>query len=355
VTANVPLPANESGVAGPKPHALWWHRPGSDLSTLMSTEDQQRLRAHVDLVLATVETIPRDAAAAVAAATRGVEIVISGWGAPDYDDAVLAACPDLRLIVKHGGSIRGAVGDSAWARGIAVSTAVDAQGQLMADLVLSLTLAGLHQFPLYVRHQWGVESMKPDHGPAWPQRSLHRKTVGIYGFGAIGRHTARLLAPWECRVLAYDPYAPDDALSSLNVTRATSLHELCAASDVLAVVVADTPATLKSVGGGELAALHDGALIVHISRGEIVDLTALEPELRAGRLFACFDNGLNDYYGHPERLRYAPGLFLTPSISSQSDGVPGVMGRQVVDEVIRYARGEPLQHAVRREHLATRA
>ena len=57
----------------------------------------------------------------------------------------------------------------------------------------------------------------------------------------------------------------------------------------------------------------------------------------------------------PERLRHLSPLFLTPSISGRSDGVASLMGRQVVDEVVRFARGESLQHEVRREQLGNRA
>ena len=110
-----------------------------------------------------------------------------------------------------------------------------------------------------------------------------------------------------------------------------------------------------AVSPPELARLRDGALVVNISWGEIVDLAALEVELRRGRLGACFDNAPVEDQGHPERLRHLSPLFLTPSISGRSDGVASLMGRQVVDEVVRFARGESLQHEVRREQLGNRA
>ena len=334
-------------------NALWWNRPGFELGNIVFSEDEARLRRAVDLTVLDGGTA--GGPEAVIAASAGKEIVISGWGPPPYPDEVLAGCPDLRLIVRMGGSIRKVIGDSAWARGIRVVTAVDGQGQMLADLVLTLTLAGLHQIPFYVRQQWGVEPLRVAHGTAWPQHTLHGKRVGIYGFGAIGQHVARLLRPWDCPLLAFDPFVSDAVLDRHHVARAESLAALCAASDVLVVVVADTAQTIRSVGADELARLHDGALVVNVSRSEIVQIEALEVELRRGRLFACFDNATNDLYNHPERLRYLPNFLLTPSICTYSDGIPLLMGRQVVDEVLRYIQGEPLQHEVRQEQLGTRA
>jgi phosphoglycerate dehydrogenase-like enzyme len=352
--------ADASG--GGTPRAVWWYRSGTDPAGLITPEDQARLRHHVELIARDGGAVAAEDPAAVIDASAGAQVVISGWGAPTYGDDVLAACPDLRLFVRLGGSLRigfegdrMVVGPSAWERGVKVSTAGEAQGQLMADLVLALILAGLHQFPLYGRHQWGVEPLRRDHGLAWPQRTLHTRTVGLDGFGAIGRHVARLLAPWACTVLVYDPFVAPETVAAYGATAVASLSELCARSDVLVPLVPAGPVTNRSIGAAELAALRDGSLVVNISWGEIVDLDALEAELRRGRLAACFDNAPVEAQGHPERLRYLPHFFLTPSISGFSDGVARLMGRQVVDEVVRFVRGQPLHHEVRPEHLRHRA
>ena len=93
--------------------------------------------------------------------SRNPVAVISSWGAPIYSAEILDGCPDLSMSVRIGGSVKGVIDTSAWDRGIQVSSTVDAQGLLVADLTLGLILSGLHRFPYYVRQQLGGGPLDP--------------------------------------------------------------------------------------------------------------------------------------------------------------------------------------------------
>ena len=320
---------------------------------LVSDADLDRLRAVADLRIRQAE--PAMDAEEVIAATGDACVVIGTWGAPSYTAEVLAGCPSLRLFAQLGGSVRNSIDPSAWDRGVAVVTAVNAQGRLLADLTLALILAGLHRLPFYVRQQWSGAPLDPVVDDRLvPQRTLIAKPVGLLGFGSIARHLTRHLRSFDCPVATYDPYVDDEVLAGLGVSRAERVDELCARSEVLSVHAAHTGETSGLLDAAALARLPHGALVVNTSYGELIDRPALEQRLREGSLFACLDMVDGDMPSAFDALRYYPTCMITPTISGRSDGVL-MMGAQIVDEVLRFLAGQPLAHAVDAAQLATRA
>ncbi|MEK7412042.1 MAG: NAD(P)-dependent oxidoreductase [Planctomycetota bacterium] len=290
--------------------------------------------------------------------SRGVHAVISTWGSPTYKDDVLAACPDLRFFGRVGGSVRGYIGDSAWARGIAVVTAVDAQALGMAEQTLANMLAVLHRLPHHVLRQAGNEVLThDDHNQGLPHAMLLERRVGLIGFGAIARHAARMLAVFRARVSAYDPFVSDAVLAEYGVTRAMSVEALCADADVVSVHAARIPETRGILSRTAIAKLRPGAAVINTAFGDLMDLTAIEERVADGSLYLAVDN--LDLLGEENRdkvarIRRSPCCLITPATFPNTDGV-ALMGRQVVGELEHLVRGEPLVHAIRREALATRA
>ncbi len=335
-----------------KPKVLFW--VGNRKRDLLATdEDVKRLEAEASLSI--VQGAPNMPAGDVVEQSRGAVAVISSWGAPDYTADVLGGCPDLRMFARIGGSVKNVIDLSAWDRGIRVVSSVDAQGFLVADLTLSLMLAGLHRLPFYVRQQWGGGPLDRAIDPERvPQRSLIRRQVGLLGFGAIARHVARLLQPFLCRVRACDPYVPDKTFQFFGVERVGSVHELCAQSEVLSIHAPFLPQTEGILSREAIDCLQPGVLVVNTSYGELIDMPALEERLREGTLFACLDMVAGGMPGGLDSLRYYPNCFITPTVSGNSDGI-ALMSRQVIDEVIRFLRGQPLQFELVKGELATRA
>jgi len=112
---------------------------------------------------------------------------------------------------------------------------------------------------------------------------LHGKTAGIVGTGRIGRVTAGILRGFGMRVLAYDPFPAADWASQAGVTY-TDATSLMRESDVISLHVPLTPQTRHIVGAQTLALMKSDAILINVSRGALIDTTALIEALKAGRL-----------------------------------------------------------------------
>jgi phosphoglycerate dehydrogenase-like enzyme len=195
-----------------------------------------------------------------------------------FDAAVLAACPGLRVIARVGVGVDSIDVDAATALGVAVTITPGANEATVADHTVALMLAALRRVCEHDgavrRGQWNRT------GPHTPWL-LSGGTVGLIGFGEIGRGVARRLAGFEVRVLATDPIAPRDA-----AVQAVTLDELLSQSDVVSLHAPLQPSTRGMIGARELALMRPDAVLVNTARGGVVDEAALVRALERGRLGA---------------------------------------------------------------------
>ncbi len=115
---------------------------------------------------------------------------------------------------------------------------------------------------------------------------LTGKVVGIIGFGRIGRHVARLLQPFNVRILVYDPYVNEAAIKIYKAEK-VDLDYLLRKSDVVTLHVPLTEETRHMIGQRELNLMKHSAILINTSRGAVVDERALYKALKAGRLKAA--------------------------------------------------------------------
>lgn len=174
----------------------------------------------------------------------------------------------------------------------------------------------------------------------WQSGELEGRTALIVGFGSIGRAIAARLAPFGMRVVGVGRSARD------GIRGREALPELLPGADVVVLVMPSTPESRGSVDRDVLARMRDGALLVNVGRGDAVDIDALTAEVVSGRLRAALD------VTHPEPLPpdhplwRAPGAFITPHVSGDSAEADGKAIRLAVDQLRRYAGGEPLLNVV---------
>ena len=315
---------------------------------LFSDALRARLRTIADLLDATPLTTFADQRAASLLAR--VEVLLTGWGSPRIDAAVLDRAPRLRAIVHAAGTVKGHVDPVCWQRGIVVTSAAAANAIPVAEFTLAAILfANKRVFRLQARYRelrafrlWGQE---------FPGLGNYQRTVGIVGASQVGRRVIELLRPFELSVLVHDPYLSAADAAALGV-RPVALHELLAAADVVSLHAPALPGTHHQIGAHELALMRDGATLINTARGWLVDGAALERELVRGRIDAVLDTTDPEVLPADSPLYALPNVFLTPHVAGALGGETQRMAALAVDEIERLARGEPLRHAIRAEDLA---
>src|SRR5690606_37368652 len=114
------------------------------------------------------------------------------------------------------------------------------------------------------------------------------KTVGIVSASMVGRRVIKLLDPFGCKILVYDPYLDEAESRALGVQR-VSLDALFAESDIVSIHAPSTPETKPMIGASHFQAMRDGALLINTARTWVIDSAALLAELRRGPIRALLD------------------------------------------------------------------
>ncbi|MCX5194190.1 2-hydroxyacid dehydrogenase [Streptomyces sp. NBC_00249] len=208
-----------------------------------------------------------------------------------------------------------------------------------AELALTLTLASLRGIPGMVRGQDREEW----HGGFY--EALADRSVLIVGYGSIGAAVEDRLLPFECgpvtrvaRSARTAPHGPVHALADL--------PRLLPDADVVILCTPLTEDTRGLAGAAFLGRMKDGALLVNVSRGPVVDTKSLLSELESGRLHAALDVTDPEPLpaGHP--LWHAPNVLITPHVGGSSSAFEPRAKRLVARQLTRFAAGEPVENTV---------
>jgi len=183
------------------------------------------------------------------------------------------------------------------------------------------------------------------------------KTMGVVGYGGIGRSTARLARAFGMRVLAFGRH-PVKERGVEPVKGRSGLVRLLRESDVVVLAVPLTKATRGMIGPDELAAMKPDAMLVNVARGDVVQKEALYDRLVKNPGFAyATDVWWPDGEGVETFSPDLPFLELenflgTPHASGPSAIITGQVGKGVVENLLRYFRGQPLKNVVDRSEYS---
>jgi phosphoglycerate dehydrogenase-like enzyme len=276
------------------------------------------------------------------------EVIFSGWGAPRMDEEFLAAAPKLRAVFYGAGSIRSFTTDAFWARGIAVSSAYAMNAVPVAEYTLAAILFSLKRgwhFCLETRRRG-----------AYPPRSAvpgaYGSTVGLVSLGMIGRLVRERLRPFDVDVIAFDPFVTPEQATALDVEM-VSLEEVFRRSDVVSLHTPWLKETEDMVRREHFAAMRAGATFINTARGAVVreaDLIAVMAERED--LTAVLDVTWPEPPVPGSPLYSLPNVVLTPHIAGSMNRECRRMGRCMIDEFDRWARGEPTKWGITREKAA---
>jgi (S)-sulfolactate dehydrogenase len=230
------------------------------------------------------------------------------------DAALLSAAPMLRVVGRLGVGLDNLAMDACAARGIAVIPATGANAQAVAEYVIAAAMLLLR----------GAYFATTDVAAGrWPRaglsggRELAGRTLGLIGFGSIGRLTGRLARALGMHTIASDPQVPASSPAWVHdATRPCTLDELLVQADVVSLHVPLTPATRHLMNAQRIATMKPDAVLINTSRGGVVDEVALAGALREGRLGgAAIDVFEREPLPAGSPLADCPNLLLTPHIA----------------------------------------
>jgi D-3-phosphoglycerate dehydrogenase len=182
-------------------------------------------------------------------------------------------------------------------------------------------------------------------------RELHGKTLGIVGFGRIGRRTAEIAkAAFAMRVLAYEREREPDLVARLGMERVERLEDLLAGADVVSLHLTLRPETRGIIGAAELARMKPTAILVNTARGGLIDEVALTEALREGRIAgAALDVVAHEPLasGHP--LAGLANVVLSPHTGGATEEAMARTAEQVAQQVIQVLRGGKPAHLINPE------
>lgn len=254
---------------------------------------------------------------------------------------ILDACPRIKLICVLATGYNVVDTDTAKLRGIPVcnvpSYGTDAVAQFTISLLLELChRVGLHS-ELVHSGEW---SSCPDF-TFWrtPQMELAGKTIGIIGFGKIGRAVGRIAKTLGMRVLAVNPSRCEEGA---NIGTYTEFDTLLAQSDVISLHCPLFPATKGIIGADALSKMKDGAILLNTSRGPLIDETAVVQALLNGKLKgAAMDVVSVEPIARENPLLDAPNCIITPHMAWTSRESRERLLSCVVDNIRAYLNGAP--------------
>lgn len=225
----------------------------------------------------------------------------------------IAACPTLKIICKHGVGVTNIDVDAATQHGIPVLTTPATNAQSVAELTLALMLNCARRLPFFQQEVAAGRWTRSGDG-----EELQGKTLGLVGFGEIGRRVARVARAIGMQVAFFDPALAADA-DVADARRCASLDELLPLADVLSLHCPVTPKTRQMINMSSLALLPKGAILINTARGELVDEVALATALQNGQLrAAALDTVAEEPLAANHPFRTLPNLMITPHIGGST-------------------------------------
>lgn len=293
--------------------------------------------------------------------------VYMGYGIPEE---VLEAGPGLEWVHSGAAGVGSSLGPAMLSRDILFTNSAGIHAEPMSETVLAMILHFARGLDLAVREQRKGYWSAPSYWAAdAPVTEIGGATVGIVGYGGIGRAVARKAAALGSRVLAVrrrdscdgrhvavDRKAVREEAERQKAERARAvqvvagergLSRVIARSDYLVLAVPETPSTRDMINRKRLASMKPGAVLINVARGRLVDEEALVDALNAGRLRGA---GLDVFRkeplptGHP--FYSHPRVIMTPHVSATTRRFWDRETDLITDNIGRFTRGEPLRNLV---------
>ena len=273
---------------------------------------------------------------------RNADAVITQFAPINAD--VIAAMEQARVIVRYGIGVDNVNLEAARLKGIPVCNVPDYCIDEVADHTLAFILGVTRQVVSNTMHvrsgQWGLAF------PLDQMRTLRDLTVGIVGFGRIGREVVSRLAPFKCKRLVFDPVVSPDVIRQAGC-EPVDLAGIIAQSDVLSLHCPSTAQTRRLINAASITTMKRGAILVNLARGDLVETAALVSALQSGQLSAAaIDVCDPEPIPTDSPLRQLPNVIVASHVASASVKAVRTLRETAAGLAAKALRGEKLPNVV---------
>ena len=280
-------------------------------------------------------------AAELAARIPGYDGVILGLDA--CDASVFAAADRLRAVSRYGVGVDAVDLDAATAHGVTVTNTPGSNATAVAELAIGLMFALARDLP---RAAASAKARRFERSTGW---ELSGRTLGLVGYGTIGREVARRADALGMHVLAHDPFRSE----SFAPAEATDLASLLRASDVVSLHAALTPDTRRLLDAPNLSLMPPHAVLVNTARGDLVDEAALYDALRERRLAGAALDAFAHEPPHESPLLDLDTVIATPHLGAATRESVERTALLAAGNLADVLHGRFCPHVVNRDVLAT--
>ncbi|MBM3877996.1 MAG: C-terminal binding protein, partial [Verrucomicrobia bacterium] len=281
--------------------------------------------------------------AELAELVRDADAVIAQFAPVNAE--VVNAMTKAKAIVRYGIGYDNVDIAVARERGIPVCNIPDYCVDEVADHTLAFMLAITRQVvpnTLHVREgKWGLAT------PLTAMQALKYLTVGIVGFGRIGREVVKRLLAFKARVLVFDPVVDAAQILAAGAQAASSFDELLAQSDIVSPHCPSLPATKQMFNAAAFAKMKRGSVFINVGRGDLADSAAVTAALQSGQLAAA---ALDVFDPEPipadHPIRSMPNVILAAHIASASPTAVRTLRETAARLALKAVRGETLPNVV---------
>ena len=260
----------------------------------------------------------------------------------DVTEDIIARAKNCKLIARHGVGYNNIDLAAARKYGVAVTNTPAANSDSVAELAVALILDTERNI-LQADKGCRVGTVKKNSPVEYKGHEVHGKTLGQIAIGNIGSRVGKIMKnAFGMKVIAYDPYVPDEKFEEYGFTRTNSLEELIKASDVVNISACLNEETRDLISGDMFNWFKKDAVLVNAARGGIANEMDLYNALKDGKLRAAACDAFEQEPPDPKHPLYTlPNFIGTPHIGADTEEALIHMGDMAVDEILRLKNGEP--------------
>jgi D-3-phosphoglycerate dehydrogenase / 2-oxoglutarate reductase len=266
-------------------------------------------------------------------------LIIRSDTRPDAD--IIAAGKKLKIIGRAGIGVDNVDIEAASRYGVMVMNTPRANSVATAEQTMALMLAvNRNTVPAHNSVAAGNWDRSRFVGT-----ELAGKTLGIIGFGYIGRLVARRARAFGMNIIAHDPYIPEEVVTEIGA-QLLSLPEFFAQADIITLHSVVTPETTNLINQETIAQMKDGVMIINVARGKLIDEQALAQALNSGKVAAA---ALDVYQKEPPEgspLIGLPNVLHTPHLGASSKEAQRRVAEEIVEQVVDALRGKEFRNVV---------